>query len=251
MTDWPRDNQRELIAFYGDPGKGEVARQLVKVTPPFQMYYDGRPLKTISFHKKAAPALIAALNEIWEACGKDQSVLDREGISDCAGTYNPRKVRGSATKWSNHAFGAAIDLDAKSNGLGTKGDMPSWVVAAFKRQGARWGGDYRGRKDPMHFEFCRDANADAVGLIDLPHGDADTDDPIIPDVPPPHDVAPDAPIPQPWWKRAWTWVSGGGFSLGSIGAALYDWRVAAIIVAALLIVFIVAWPTIKRKLEAA
>jgi hypothetical protein len=249
MPNWPHDNQAELIAFYGNPGNGEVARQLVKVTPPFQMYYEGRPLKTISFHKKAAPALLAALNEIWDHCGKDQATLDREGISHCAGTYNPRKVRGSATKWSNHAFGAAIDLDAEANGLDTKGDMPDWVVAAFKRQGARWGGDYHGRKDPMHFEFCQDA--DALGLIDLPEGDADKDDlgnDAIQSPPPPHDVAPDAPIPQPFWKRAWTWISGGGFSLGGLGF-LYDWRVAAVIAVVALVVFLIVWPTIKRKLE--
>lgn len=246
---WPRDNQRDLIAFYGDPGNGEVGRQLVKVTPPFQMFYEGRPLKTISFHKKAAQALTAALTEIWEKSGKNQDLLNREGISNCAGTYNPRKVRGSQTKWSNHAFGAAIDLDAKDNGLGTNGDMPDWVVQAFKRQGARWGGDYRGRKDPMHFEFCRDAN-EMVGLIDLPHGDADSDDlgNEIQTPPPAHEVPPDAPIPQPWWKRAWAWVSGG--SIGSLGAVLYDYRVAIAFAVVFLIVFVVAWPTIKKKMEA-
>jgi hypothetical protein len=249
MPKWPRDNQAELIAFYGDPGTGEVGRQLVKITPPFQMYYDGRPLKTISFHKKAAPALQAALAEIWEKSGRSQALLDKEGISDCAGTYNPRKVRGSATKWSNHAFGAAIDLDAKSNGLGTKGDMPQFVIDAFKRQGARWGGDYKGRKDPMHFEFCRDSNADTFGIIDLPHSDADTDDTshLIPDAPPPHNVAPDY---QPWWKRTWAKVTGGGLSFTGFGAALYDWRVALIVGVVIIVVFVMAWPTIRKKLEA-
>ena len=28
------------------------------------------------------------------------------------------------------------------------------MIAAFKAEGARWGGDYKGRTDPMHFEFC-------------------------------------------------------------------------------------------------
>jgi len=35
--------------------------------------------------------------------------------------------------------------------------MPQLVIDAFKHQGARWGGDYRGRKDPMHFEFVSPA----------------------------------------------------------------------------------------------
>jgi hypothetical protein len=31
------------------------------------------------------------------------------------------------------------------------------VIDVFRAHGARWGGDYKGRKDPMHFEFVRPA----------------------------------------------------------------------------------------------
>lgn len=152
---WPKDNQSALIKFYGDPGTRAVADQLVKITPPFKMYYEGKPVKTLTFHKKAAPSLLAALTKVWNYYDCDQAAIDRLRISSYAGTYNPRKVRGSATKWSNHAFGAAIDLDAEHNGFNTgKGSMPMPVVAAFKSEGATWGGDYKGRTDPMHFEFC-------------------------------------------------------------------------------------------------
>ena len=61
MTEWPRDKQADLIKFYGDPAKGEVERQLVKVVPPFQMYYEGKPVKALLFHKKALVALAATL----------------------------------------------------------------------------------------------------------------------------------------------------------------------------------------------
>jgi hypothetical protein len=33
--------------------------------------------------------------------------------------------------------------------------MPSDVVVLFKQEGWRWGGDYHGRKDWMHFEAVR------------------------------------------------------------------------------------------------
>lgn len=176
MGKWPADNQRDLIAFYGNPGTGAVASQLVRVKPPFQMYYEGKPIASISFHRKAAGALLAALNEIWRVSGQNQALLNKLGVSSFSGTYNPRKVRGSRTKWSNHAFGAAIDIDAEHNGFGTgHGRMPQFVIDAFKRQGARWGGDYHGRTDPMHFEFCCDGPAHA-GMADLgddaaPQGD--------------------------------------------------------------------------------
>jgi hypothetical protein len=240
MSKWPADNQAALIAFYGDPGKGEVGRQLVKVTPPFQMYYDGRPLKTISFHRKAAPALLAALNEIYEHYGRDQAVLDKLRISHCAGTYNPRKIRGSRTRWSNHAFGAAIDLDAEHNGFNTgHGSMPQPVIDAFKRQGARWGGDYRGRTDPMHFEFCQSVSP-IYGFADLPEADADTDTPEP--VNPAPDVAPDQHIDgmkPPLLKRVWTWLTGAGVSLAGF---LYDYRiVVALTGAAILALLIVLW----------
>ncbi|UPT93884.1 hypothetical protein J4G48_0031735 [Bradyrhizobium barranii subsp. apii] len=42
MVTWPKDNQTALNAFYGDPGKGEIAPQMAPVVPPFAMYYEGR-----------------------------------------------------------------------------------------------------------------------------------------------------------------------------------------------------------------
>lgn len=153
MTAWPKDNQAARNAFYGDPGRGEIAKQMVPVTPPFAMYYEGRRIKSIMFHRKAAPALAAALAEIWDYCQHDQARIDAAGVSKYAGAYNHRLVRGSSSKWSNHAYAAAIDLNAEQNGLYAKGNMPQFVIDAFCRQGAMWGGWYNGRKDPMHFEF--------------------------------------------------------------------------------------------------
>ena len=213
MARWPRDNQADLIRFYGDPGTGEVSGQLVPVIPPFRMYYDGRPIRNIMFHRKAAGALRAALDDIWAACGRDQAKLDRLGVSSYSGAYNPRYIRGSSTKWSNHAYGAAIDLDAEHNGFNTgHGRMPQFVIDAFKKQGARWGGDYKSRTDPMHFEFC-DAGDSArpVTFVDPPATDGDSDQAI----PSPPDVEP-APTPDraPWYKRLWAKIA-GGIGLGS------------------------------------
>lgn len=154
MTTWPQDNESALIAFYGDPGRGQVEPQLVHIAPPFRMTYEGAPVPHLVFHKKAADALLAALNTVWDYYGHDQAKLDSLGISKTAGTFNPRKIAGS-DRWSNHAFGAAIDINADDNGFYKgHGNIPTPMIAAFKAQGARWGGDYKGRTDPMHFEFC-------------------------------------------------------------------------------------------------
>jgi hypothetical protein len=159
MSGWPKDNQVSRNAFYGDPGKNEIGPQMVPVVPPFKMYYtddNGKVsiVKKIMFHKKCAPALLAALNEIWDYCGHDQARVDKSGASKYFGAYNHRLVRGSKTKWSNHAYAAAIDLNAGQNALGVKvGTMPPFIVDAFARQGAMWGGWYDHRPDWMHFEF--------------------------------------------------------------------------------------------------
>jgi lysozyme family protein len=137
---WPKDNENALIAYYGRPGE-EVESQLVPVVPPFRIVNEGKPVSKIMFHRKAAPALLAALNEIWEAYGKDQNKIDAARVSIYDGAYNKRKISGS-DRWSNHAFGF-------NTGHGT---MPQIVIDAFKRQGWRWGGNYKGRTDPMHFE---------------------------------------------------------------------------------------------------
>lgn len=112
---WPKDTQAARNFFYGDPGKGQIAQQMVPVVPPFAMYYEGKRVRAIQFHRKAAPALLAALNEIWDYCQRDQKKVDAAGVSNYAGAYNHRMVRGSSTKWSNHAYAAYArhDLDLR------------------------------------------------------------------------------------------------------------------------------------------
>lgn len=247
MARWPKDNQAALIAFYGDPGARNFGSNLVRVTPPFQMYYDGQPLKTVSFHKKAAPALLRALERVWNHYGRDQRVIDKLGISKTAGTYNPRKVRGSATKWSNHAYGAAIDINAEQNGFNVAGNIPIPMIAAFKAEGARWGGDYRSRKDPMHFEFCDGGEPQrtfeewlkilgapkAVGFADLPEeepqGDAHDHE---------HDAAPVEPTDEPeekkpgFFRRIRNWATGLGTGGGLFGLGyMTDWQVVLVLCA--------------------
>lgn len=80
--------------------------------------------------------------------------------------YAERPIRGSTTVLSNHASGTAIDLNAPRHPLGVRGTFAPSQVAAIHRiltsiNGAvRWGGDYTGRADEMHFEI----NAGAAGV---------------------------------------------------------------------------------------
>lgn len=160
MPVWPKDTMKAKIAFYGDPrGPHDCSQKwytanVVRVSCPWKLYFAGKEVKSVAIHKKCADALKAAFKEIWEAVGKSQHQIEKHGLDDFGGTFAYRLVRGSATSLSNHAFAIAIDLAPAQNPLGsTKGKMPQFAIDAFKRQGARWGGDYSRRKDPMHFEF--------------------------------------------------------------------------------------------------
>lgn len=158
MTPFPKDNMAAKIKFYGDPrgphGVNEkwFANNIVRVKPPFKMYYAGKPISSIAFHKRAAEELRQALGGIWDHCERDQTIIDRLNLSEYGGSFAYRLIRGS-TNLSNHSFGIAIDIMPTGNELGkVKGAMPQFAVDSFKSAGFKWGGDYKGRKDFMHFE---------------------------------------------------------------------------------------------------
>lgn len=147
MSQWPHDDTASKTKFFGKPGTN-----LVQITPPYQMYYDGHPIKTITVNKMIATALLKIFTEILDKCGHDQKKVDAIGASAYGGCYNDRSIRGS-TNISNHAFAAAIDMNPAKLPLGSKNKMDPIMYNAFKNQGALMGQDYSGRKDPMHAEF--------------------------------------------------------------------------------------------------
>jgi hypothetical protein len=142
MSRWPHDDPASLAAFYGDPNKGEPGKQLVAVIPPFQMYYAGKPVPHIMFHRKAAGALrprsmrSGALRP-RPAEGRrraDLAFLRRPTIRATSAATS-RATRRATPRWSNHAYGAAIDFDAEHNGFNTgHGTMPpAWSTASRRR----------------------------------------------------------------------------------------------------------------------
>jgi len=144
---WPLE--ADAPAFFGYPPT------LSPVVPPFRMTYEGTVLGKISVNAK----LVASVNRIFAAVAAyfnhDQVALDASGITVFDGCYNDRTIQGSSRK-SMHALAAAIDFNAAQNGFNTgHGTMHPAVVTIFKAEGWRWGGDYSGRTDPMHFEACR------------------------------------------------------------------------------------------------
>lgn len=163
--DWPRDDQASLDAFYGVATP--EGTDLVTVAIPWRC-----SAQSVRVARKCAASLERVLGTYWNYVGRDQSRIDAEHLNICDGAFNYRSVRGSTTL-SNHARGAAIDWAAAYNPLASTwhpgGSMlPVEFVQAFQAEGWRWGGLYKGRKDPMHFEGVASDQPPVSADSDLP-----------------------------------------------------------------------------------
>ena len=111
--------------------------------------------------EKVAPLLIhfaADFHELIEPI--DEGTLDDWG-------YCFRKVRGSDSVVSYHSSGTAIDLNSSRHPLAKVNTFNASKVpmlnALCVKYGIKWGGNYKGRKDEMHFEI----NLNAVKVAAL------------------------------------------------------------------------------------
>jgi len=91
--------------------------------------------------------------------------IDEGGLDEWGYAY--RMVRGSTDRLSCHSSGTAIDLNATKHPLAAVGTFPAdkvpMIRALAKKYGLAWGGDYRNRKDEMHFEI--NVNAEKAAKI--------------------------------------------------------------------------------------
>ena len=114
--------------------------------------------KTVQVAQKAAEPLVEII-KWW-----DQNVEPVETL----GGWNYREIRGyeGTGTLSNHSSGTAIDINASKHGLGLTGTVPATTAALIRAKaatlGLRWGGDYRNRKDEMHFEVMFSPGAEIV-----------------------------------------------------------------------------------------
>lgn len=106
-----------------------------------------------------APRFQGFINDISAA-----GVEIRKGES---GGYADRNIRGS-NKRSMHADGAAVDINWGQNELGRRdgGALAAQLGEDKVREfatahGLKWGHDFKGRKDPMHFEALHNWEAPA------------------------------------------------------------------------------------------
>lgn len=141
---------RQYARDDGTPDPKWEADFMGRAQLPFAIPLDWDTAKSatgIRCHKRIAPLLEAAFEQIVA-----QGL--RSAVKTYGGGYNWRMKRGQA-KPSTHSWGIAIDLNARTNPMGSAGDMDPALVALFEGLGFVWGGRWSGKsKDPMHFQYC-------------------------------------------------------------------------------------------------
>jgi hypothetical protein len=147
-------NQAFFTKIYGDCRKGEVAQRLVPVQwlPRF-----GGPTIMATSVNGVAAELAAVSDELEKLPARMKPFL-----LPIAGIYDCRSIAGTSRS-SFHAYGAAIDLNAKLGDywrwVSTRDGAFSWrnripleIVDIFERHGFIWGGKWF-HFDTLHFEY--------------------------------------------------------------------------------------------------
>lgn len=109
--------------------------------------------------------------------------LDKQGYEiNSLGGFVDRDVRGKPGTKSIHAHGAAIDINPSTNPLGTTlvTDMPADISSVAGGLGLGWGGNWKSRKDAMHFSAAKSEGGSLLkarsgGLFDGPSSGYDVE----------------------------------------------------------------------------
>jgi D-alanyl-D-alanine carboxypeptidase len=122
--------------------------------------------KTIGIQSFAIPGTSLKI-----ACAKDVAPILVAFCQDFHGWVEPidvgqlddwgyafRMTRGSDKVLSNHSSGTAVDLNATKHPLGKSNtftkEQTNTIQLLIVKYGLSWGGNYKRRKDEMHFEIA-------------------------------------------------------------------------------------------------
>lgn len=126
---WP--SQAEVRSGKSIFGKAGDESNLVSITPPYQLYYEGNPVRTIRVHKLIANSVLDALEEVLLYYGEKR--IHELGLDDYSGAYNYRATV-SGKSVSMHAWGIAIDFAAERNQY----EMKKPVASLSRHECQKW-----------------------------------------------------------------------------------------------------------------
>jgi len=144
----------EIVAKLGQPSPANEPKYMALWVLPADLQKAFAHVKGISaFPKKVycnkhivAPLEKALRNLIAVGLASELKTWD--------GVYHIRPQRG-ATVQSTHSWGLAVDVNAAENALGATPKLSKEFVKCFIDAGFLWGGNFKNRKDGMHFELAK------------------------------------------------------------------------------------------------
>lgn len=138
----------DIIATFGDCHAASYEQEhIVSFELPYPLVYGSAMVRKTRCHRLLAPIFRAVFEDI-----KAADLVER--ATHYGGIFAQRAIRGLPRFPSTHSWGIALDLNPAENPLGKVGHQDSRVVAIFKKYGFTWGGEFKSRLDPMHFQFC-------------------------------------------------------------------------------------------------
>lgn len=114
--------------------------------PTLKLQHRGKIVTQMLVNRDMALPLYSAFNCIVS------NNLEHE-ITEFDGIWNVRRVIGKSTQWSAHAYGLAIDLNARRYPYGTHGRQHPKLTECFTDQGFTYGVEFN-QPDPHHFSYA-------------------------------------------------------------------------------------------------
>lgn len=133
----------QCLKKYGDP---TLERNMIVWDVPSELEIGLIPKRIYCNKDLVAPLGQAFKNLIATGHVKEIKTWD--------GCFNIRQKRGIASM-SLHSWGIAIDINASENQLNQIPKLSSGFVKCFTDAGFDWGGSWKGRTDPMHFQLSK------------------------------------------------------------------------------------------------
>ena len=138
----------EIIATFGSLDDPRFENNnIVSFDLPYTLRYEGQAVTHSRCHRAAVDNFVQALSNV-QAAGLADQFVEYNGI------YARRAIRGQSSHPSLHSWGVAIDMGASTHPLGGSATWPQGILDAFSAAGFFWGGNFRSRKDPMHFQLA-------------------------------------------------------------------------------------------------
>lgn len=137
----PPRGLQAIKRLFGEPGGSAASAGVVRFPAPLKLGYANASVTRAACHAELEDVFTAVFAEI-HARGYWHLLKTYDGI------YNKRKKTANSDQWSTHSWGIAVDLNAATNGFGTKGDMPEPIIEIFEKHGFT-----HLKSDPMHFQF--------------------------------------------------------------------------------------------------